>query len=308
MKKTISLLLSILLLVAALPMSTALAANEPTVYSAIAMQMTEPDGFEEAGLMVLHDSSLLNIGLMTDNGFLMLTAVLRITEGEMAAMQQDGSIALLEGEGMQILGQMDGYTYLLLHIGHAPSAEQFFMNIVGVDYNSLPADVQQQMQDAIPLLNQAVATLEPISQQSAMQGVFTFSTTDLYGNPVSSDIFSQADLTIINVWGTFCGPCIGEMPALAAWDKQLPDNVQIIGVLCDVEVGGDTSAALSIVNGSGVTYMNLLYNNSLIPLLNQSQYVPTTYFVDRNGNMVCEPIVGADVEGYKAVVNDYLNK
>ena len=54
--------------------------------------------------------------------------------------------------------------------------------------------------------------------------VNVFSTTDLEGNTVTNDIFSQADLTVVNFWGTFCNPCINEMPELAKWNEEMPDN------------------------------------------------------------------------------------
>ena len=48
---------------------------------------------------------------------------------------------------------------------------------------------------------------------------------------VTNDIFSQADLTVVNFWGTFCNPCIDEMPELAKWNEEMPDNVQMLGVI-----------------------------------------------------------------------------
>ena len=307
MKKTVSLFLCVLMLLSIF--APAHAAKEPAVYGPIGLQMVEPDGFQEAGFQVLYNNSLLNIVLNTDDGQHLLTIIFRLSEEQLAGMQQDGSIAALEAAGLRTMGELDGYTYLWLHVGDAPGAvNQYYADVLGVDFQSLPENTQNQVIHALPMLTEAVLSLEIIPVSSAMAGVFHFDTTDLDGNPVTSDIIAQADLTVINVWGTFCGPCIGEMPALAAWDKELPDNVQIIGIISDVYVGGDTAAARNILSNTGVTFMNLLCNDSLIPLLSQSQYVPTTYFVDRDGNMVAEPIIGADVEGYKAVVNDYLNK
>ena len=82
--------------------------------------------------------------------------------------------------------------------------------------------------------------------------------------------------------------------------------VTLIGLVSDVNEGGDVSAAQKILSDTGVEFVNLLSSNSLIPLLSMSQYVPTTYFVDSEGKMVGDPIVGADVNGYKQFVEEYL--
>lgn len=307
MKKTISLLLSLMLAlnIFLLP-AHADETTKPTVYGPVALQMVESDAFREIGLQVLYDPSLLYIVLNTEGGYLPLTIVMKITDNEYALLQQDDTFAMMKEDGMRMLGQMEGNTYLMFHAADAPSLEQYFANMLGIDYQSLPEGTRQDVENALPLAGEAITTLEPVSAGEAMKAVFTFSTTDLDGNAITSDIIAQKDLTVINVWGTFCGPCIGEMPALAAWDQELPENVQIIGIISDVYEGGDTAAARNILSSTGVQFLNLLSNDSLIPLLSQSQYVPTTYIVDRRGNLVADPIIGADVEGYKAVVNNYL--
>ena len=62
-------------------------------------------------------------------------------------------------------------------------------------------------------VNSIVTTMG--NNASFPSAVNVFSTTDLEGNTVTNDIFSQADLTVVNFWGTFCNPCINEMPELA---------------------------------------------------------------------------------------------
>ena len=77
-----------------------------------------------------------------------------------------------------------------------------------------------------------------------------FTTEDLDGNEVTESILKDKDVTMINIWGTFCPPCIEEMPELAKLSASLPENAQIIGILCDVSLN-DKSAlqdAKSIVS------------------------------------------------------------
>lgn len=135
--------------------------------------------------------------------------------------------------------------------------------------------------------------------KSAMP-VPAFTTEDLDGNEVTESILKDKDVTMINIWGTFCPPCIEEMPDLAKLSASLPENAQIIGILCDVSLN-DKSAlqdAKSIVSKAGTNYPCLLLNDSLTDYLSQFMYVPTTIFVDSEGNQIGEPVVGADFNAY----------
>jgi thiol-disulfide isomerase/thioredoxin len=137
--------------------------------------------------------------------------------------------------------------------------------------------------------------------KSAMP-VPAFTTEDLDGNEVTESILKDKDVTMINIWGTFCPPCIEEMPDLAKLSASLPEKAQIIGILCDVSLN-DKSAlqdAKSIVSKAGTNYPCLLLNDSLTDYLSQFMYVPTTIFVDSEGNQIGEPVVGADFNAYTA--------
>lgn len=138
-----------------------------------------------------------------------------------------------------------------------------------------------------------------------------FTATDLDGNTVTESIFSEKDLTVLNIWGTFCGPCIGEMPELGEWAKEMPDNVQIVGLIIDINGEDDTEhrdLAVDITQQAGVDFTNLIANADFAPILKDVVGVPTTLFIDGEGNLVGDPLVGANVDGYKAFVEDYLNE
>ena len=87
-----------------------------------------------------------------------------------------------------------------------------------------------------------------------------FKVKDLEGNEVTNDFFAKADLTVVNFWGTFCGPCIGEMPELEKWSEELPDNVQLLGVMMDVTSEEDSTYqdAKKIVAATKVKYTNII--------------------------------------------------
>ena len=137
-----------------------------------------------------------------------------------------------------------------------------------------------------------------------------FTTNDINGNEVTESIFANKDLTVVNIWGTFCGPCINEMPELGAWEKELPDNVQIVGLIVDISSTDNETqiaAAKQITEKADVGFVNLIGGNGAFDeLIGSIVGVPTTIFVDKSGNIVGEIIVGADVDRYKSFVNKYI--
>lgn len=137
-----------------------------------------------------------------------------------------------------------------------------------------------------------------------------FTTNDIDGNEVTESIFANKDLTVVNIWGTFCGPCINEMPELGAWEKELPDNVQIVGLIVDISSTDDETqiaAAKQITEKADVGFVNLIGGNGAFDeLIGSIVGVPTTIFVDKSGNIIGEIIVGADVDRYKSFVNKYV--
>lgn len=137
-----------------------------------------------------------------------------------------------------------------------------------------------------------------------------FTTTDLEGNTVTEKIFAGKDVTVVNVWGTYCGPCISEMPELGEWAREMPDNVQLIGIVCDVtEEGGETlELAKTILQEADAEFPCLAVSGDLSWLLYSVQGVPTTFFVDGEGRIVGRAILGAYVEQYQARVEELLNE
>lgn len=136
-----------------------------------------------------------------------------------------------------------------------------------------------------------------------------FETTDLNGDPVDSGtVFAGNKVTMVNIWGTYCGPCINEMPELETLNQEFSGKGgAIIGLVCDVPLGDDTKLAdaHSIVRDTGVTYPSLKAwdgFDSVMPLT----AIPTTYFVDSQGKLMGEPIVGADPQAYRERMEEYL--
>lgn len=80
---------------------------------------------------------------------------------------------------------------------------------------------------------------EPGQEAGLPDKIPAFKAKDLDGNEVTDSIFKEKDLTVVNIWGTFCTPCVEEMPELGEWAKEMPDNVQIVGLVCDIESDND---------------------------------------------------------------------
>lgn len=139
------------------------------------------------------------------------------------------------------------------------------------------------------------------AQTTEQAGVLSsFSATDLEGNTVDQSIFADYDLTMVNVWATFCSPCINEMPDLGELAQEYADKkVQIIGLVSDVlNTDGTISeeqvqTARDIVEQTGANYLHLLPSEDLYGVLGQISAVPTTFFVDNEGAQVGSAIVSA---------------
>lgn len=120
-----------------------------------------------------------------------------------------------------------------------------------------------------------------------------FTTTDLNGNPVDQTIFEDYSLTMINVWATFCGPCLREMPDLGELSAEYESKgVQFVGLVSDaVDANGSldpekVDLARQAVEETGASYLHLLPSEDLTSLLSQIYAVPTTFFVDAAGRQV----------------------
>lgn len=128
--------------------------------------------------------------------------------------------------------------------------------------------------------------------QSAVQ--INFEGTDIEGNTISSDVLSQAKLTMINVWATYCGPCIREMPELGELAEEYDGaEFQIIGIISDVLEGEDQESAENLIERTGANYTHLLLNESIYyALLSDVSVVPTTFFLNENGEIL-DTVLGA---------------
>ena len=124
-----------------------------------------------------------------------------------------------------------------------------------------------------------------------------FEGKDLDGNPVTSELFKNNAVTVVNFWFSACAPCIGELSELNALNEELKlKGGAVIGINADT-IGGDESMimeAKNILEKKGAMYQNIYFpaESEAGKLTYSITAFPTTVVVDRNGNMVGEPILG----------------
>ena len=134
----------------------------------------------------------------------------------------------------------------------------------------------------------------------------SFEGKDLDGNEVKSDeLFSANAVTVVNFWFTTCSPCVGELGELDALNKELADKGgALIGVNAFTLDGDETaiSDAKDVLAKKGATYQNVYFDSDgeAGKFTTNIFAYPTTYVVDRSGNIVGEPIVGAITEKKQA--------
>lgn len=141
----------------------------------------------------------------------------------------------------------------------------------------------------------------------------TFEATTTDGEAWNSDKFANSKLTMINVWATYCNPCLSEMPDLGELAAEYdPAQFQIVGVVCDVmedDSADNIDYAKQLITETKATYPHLLLNESLyMSFVGAVTAVPTTFFVRSDGSMVGYLTSAMDKENWKALIDDLLSK
>ena len=170
--------------------------------------------------------------------------------------------------------------------------------------NKYPEIMQKSMDGAMSVPAGSDMTTPP--DDGSMQKFPAFEGKDLDGNTVKSDeLFSGNAVTVVNFWFTTCNPCVGELAELDALNKELAEKGgSLIGVNT-FTLDGDEAAiseAKDVLAKKGATYQNVYFDSDgeAGKFTTNIFAYPTTYVVDRSGNIVGEPIVGAITEKKQA--------
>ena len=143
-----------------------------------------------------------------------------------------------------------------------------------------------------------------------MAGEVSFDTKTIEGLDIDTSILIPYKLTAINIWATWCGPCVAEMPDLQKVYENLPEGVNFLGVCLDG--GEETELAKQILSDAGVKYENMIANDEMNKgFMSYIQGYPTTIFVDSKGNLVGDELLGAPTgssvsQGYLDAIDERL--
>lgn len=179
----------------------------------------------------------------------------------------------------------------------------------GGDNGGQPAEPDPET-DSVSESQEASPSEEPSSEEETEPIYITFEGTDLEGNPVSQEIFSQSQLTMVNVWATYCNPCLSEMPGLGELAAEYDGSeFQLIGIVSDVREGDDQTLVESLVQQTGANYTHLLANDSIDQaLLSGVSAVPTTFFFDQEGTYLGGVVGSAVKSKWEELIHELLEE
>ncbi|GAA0180092.1 hypothetical protein SH2C18_28440 [Clostridium sediminicola] len=218
----------------------------------------------------------------------------------------EGSIDDLKAKYSKIeeLGEVDGIKYYLAY-------NEKYDNLKLTDTEKEDIDkvisVMDELKNNIEiygnkLADQIKAEKDKEAKEFKMK---EFTAKNLNGEDITLDYIKKNKLTMVNIWTTWCGPCVGEMSELAKLSKDmLPEGVKLLGICVD---GGDeTEVAKQILADANVEFDVIIPDESIENgLLKLADGYPTTLFIDSEGKLVGEKKVGAPFEN---VEGEYLNE
>lgn len=156
---------------------------------------------------------------------------------------------------------------------------------------------------------QSESTTEVKAEKKAFP---SFETEDIFGAKVSQKVFQENKLTLVHIILTDCDSNAQELPELAKLDKEL-QNIGFLGIVLDINEGDGVDesalrAAKKLCTSSDTDYPFLITNDSLIEFCKSFITIPATYFVDKDGNIVGDPVFGAnDAKTWKEIIDQKLS-
>lgn len=207
----------------------------------------------------------------------------------------------IQAQYVREIGKLGDFTYYL----YMEEANPYFLDAIDPLYKDEYAALAGSADDVAA----AFSFYEPQDTQDPYADLvgsrFEFITTDLDGNAVSSaDLFAQSQVTMVNLWTTWCGPCIGEMDDLQAIYTRLQGKG---GCVVGMMLNDNIDLARQIIAEHGVAYPIVLAPDTMDDFF-RAEYVPSTFFVGPDGTVLAGPIVGAHVDQYEAALDSLLQE
>ena len=249
----------------------------------------------EAELMAMTQDELAEIN---ENGLCVPLVIFGIDGGRgeeelRSALTVQGILA--EGDSLHRVGAAGDWTFF-----------RTFSDKLDAELEGEAAEIYEKIRDSFGTAE--LRFFVPDFASSAGSTV-SFATATIDGDPVNSaDLFAGSRLTLVNLWASWCGPCAREMPELEALSREIREKGgAVIGILWDADDPGALADGRAVLETAGVTFPILKPTAEIFATFPISAY-PTTYFVDSEGKIVGSPIIGADVDGYRRVMEEYLGR
>lgn len=337
MKKILSLLL-VAAMFASLMSVSAMADDGTTIdFDGVGVTLTIPDSyFDCSGILAPSEGEELgyNTGwFYLDMGYVAMTqdeyeALLdqdELTDADIALYRSslgtlfsiyavadgaslDGMIDMLRSYGLNLdtnnlskIHEGNGYTYYLYDDPTAADAGSFRPEY-SAEFRALQAHTQQIISSA--------KFYPPVKPYADLEGkALHFTTTDINGNTVTSEeLFGSHEITMLNVWASWCGPCIGELQELEAINNRLAGkDCAVVGLLYDGDDSDAVETARQIMREKGVTYTVILPPDNFDEIIEINAF-PTTFFVGKDTALTGSPVIGAQVDVYESAVDGLLSR
>lgn len=145
-----------------------------------------------------------------------------------------------------------------------------------------------------------------VSEQGELKSIPEFSAKDIDGNKVDNSVFKENKVTLVNVWATWCGPCVNELPEIQkAYSELKGKGVGVVGIVSDGNDAKDT--AKELIKENNLTYKMIIPDNNLDKnLISTLKGFPTSYVVDSEGKILGMKVGGMNAEGFKEFVEQYI--
>ena len=226
--------------------------------------------------------------------------------GEVYAFRNDISPEDLMGEGaldaLSEFGKSDNYTFYYVE----NTDTEAYLSGIAPEFAEEFGAVSEGLKE---VLNNAVC-FDPVAFGSELVGSgFSFETTDKDGNTVKSeDLFAEHDVTMVNIWATTCGACIGEMSELAEMNHRYEEKggaAAVVGLCVDADKHPDDFNG--ILEEYGADYLNLVPFEGMSDMFPTMGW-PTSYFIGKDGTLLAPPMTGApsDMSVYENIIDKLL--